>query len=129
MASREPFSRHRGRGDERSDPDALARAADFAAAEYGWEPGYLTNGVTDEQLVLLFDAAQDRIEQLATAEFERLVEAVRIGTVFAHDAKQYTSWRSRRAGTVRASPGLAGAALERTIGALALSHPDLVARI
>jgi len=126
VASSEPFSRHGGR-DERPDPLGLARAADFAAHEYGWRPDYLTNVVTDEQLVFFFDAAQDRLERHATSEFERLVEAVRVGTVFAHDKKQYGRWRSRRASTGR-SRKLVGAELEAAVMRVASLFPGNVIR-
>lgn len=125
MASSEPFSRHGG-GDERPDPLALARAADFAAHEYGWRPDYLTNVITDEQLVFFFDAAQDRLERHATSEFERLVQAVRIGTVFAHDAKQYRRWRSRQQSRTRPGRKLVGAELEAAVMRVAQMFPGHV---
>jgi len=54
-----------------------------------------------------------------------MVEAVRIGTIVAHDAKAYGHWQShQRKG--QSSVGLAGASLERTILSLAHAHPDLV---
>lgn len=129
MACRPPFSRH-GRPDERREPDpnALAHAADFAAATYGWPPDFLEAGLTDEQLLFYFDAAQDRLERLATTEFEGAIEAVRVGTVFAHDVKQYTRWRNRRKAATGRSRGMVGAELEAAVGRLASLFPKNVIR-
>ena len=127
MASREPFSRHRRGDDERPEPDAGARAAEFAASAYGWQPGYLEHEVTDEQLVLYFDAASDRLERDAHTDFERIVEAVRIGTIFAYDNRQHSRWRSRnKANTARRSHSLSGAALEAAVMQVAQLFPDNV---
>ena len=129
MASREPFSRHRRGDDERPEPDAGARAAEFAASAYGWQPGYLEHEVTDEQLVLYFDAASDRLERDAHTDFERIVEAVRIGTIFAHDRKQYSRWRSRRqAIAAQGGRSLTGAALEAAVMQVAQLFPANVIR-
>lgn len=125
MESSEPFSRHR-RPDERPDEHGLARAAEFAAHEYGWRPDYLAGAVTDEQLVWYFDAAHDRLEQHATAEYERAVEAVRVGTIFAHDAKQYTSWRNRTRSAAGRGRGLVGAELEAAVMRIASVFPGNV---
>lgn len=43
------------------------------------------------------DAAQDRLTAESRARFDAAVEAVRVGTIVAHDAKQYTRWRSEAA--------------------------------
>jgi hypothetical protein len=80
--------------------------------------------LTDEQLVAYLDAAQDRMEHRARSEFDALVEAVRVGTIFAHDAKQYRKWQSRSARNGRR--GLTGHALEQAIHALAGAHPEYV---
>ena len=61
-----------------------------------------------------------------------MVEAVRVGTVIASDRKALSKWqqiRARRDAAPGTSTGLTGADLERTIGALAITHPDLVARV
>jgi hypothetical protein len=60
--------------------------------------------VTDEQLVLYLDAAQDRIREDARARSAELVEAVKAGTVFAHDQKQYGKWRAAVDRESRARP-------------------------
>lgn len=125
MASREPFSRNRG-GGERPDTDALARAADFAASTYGWGPDVLERGLTDEQLVWYFEAAQERLERSTVAEFERLVEAVRIGTVFAHDSRQHSRWRSRAAAKGKHVKSLSGAELEAAVMRVAAMFPGNV---
>lgn len=120
MACRAPFSRQRERG---SKPDrwTLIRAAEFAAAEYGWAPGYIESGLTDEQLVAYLDASSERRAAAADGEFTTTVEAFRAGTIFGSDQRQYTRWRrdaDRRSG--RQSPGT-------TIEQLARDFPDHVA--
>ena len=128
MASREPFSRHPRRGDRAGDGWDLARAADFAAATYGWGRDELDR-LTDEQLVAYFDAAQERLDIAFRVEFERLVEAVRVGTIFAHDARQYTRWRSRgEARPARRERSLTGAALEAAVMRVAAIFPQNVVR-
>ena len=72
------------------------------------------------------DAAVDRLSTEREARFDGWVEAVRIGTIFAHDGKAHQRWVSRRKRD-EASTGLVGASLERTILGLAAAHPDLVA--
>ena len=86
--------------------------------------------MTDEQLVAYVDAAEDRITDMATAEFDAMVSATRAGTIFAHDQRAWTRWQSRRqarqatrGGTVR---GLTGAALERAVRGLASRNPEYV---
>ena len=126
MASREPFSRHRRRDGGGPEPDALAHAADFAAHEYGWRPEYIEHELTDEQLVWYFDAAQDRLERTAVTEFERLVEAVRLGTIFAHDNRQHSRWRSRNAAKPNRGRSLSGAELEAAVMRVANMFPGNV---
>lgn len=94
MASRAPFSRQRDREAGRRDAWGLARAAEFAAATYGWSPDYIESRLTDEQLVAALDAAQERISDEARARFTEATEAARIGAIFAQDAKQYSRWRA-----------------------------------
>lgn len=84
--------------------------------------------MTDEQLVLYFDAAQDRLERTTEAEFDRAVEAVRIGTVFAHDAREYTRWRNRRRAASGKTRGLVGAELEAAVMRIAKLFPNQVIR-
>ena len=125
MASREPFSRHpRQRDAGGGDGWDLARAAEFVADAFGWGPDYIDGVLTDEQLVAYLDAAQERIDDRRSGEFDALVEAVRVGTIFAHDAKQYGRWRSRSRN--RRKPGLTGQALEQAIRSLAGAHPEYV---
>lgn len=100
MASRPPFSRQRDRNGK-PDQWAIVRAAEFVAETYRWGPDYLDTVLTDEQLVAYLDAAQTRLEGASRDRFVELVEANRIGAVFAHDAKQYARWRGdadRRSG-------------------------------
>jgi hypothetical protein len=72
------------------------------------------------------DAAVDRLDRERTARHESWIEAVRVGTIFAHDGKAHLRWVQSRGRTTQGI-GLAGAALERTILGLAATHPDLVA--
>lgn len=50
--------------------------------------------MTDEQLVAALDAAQERVADESRVRFIEATEAARIGTIFAHDAKQYDRWRT-----------------------------------
>lgn len=93
MASRKPFSRHRGRAP--ADPErALLAAYEFAASEYRWLPTDIEDGLTDEILVAYFDAAIDRRRSASDVRFREMVEAVRIGTLVARDPKLYSRWRA-----------------------------------
>jgi len=82
------------------------------------------------------DAAVERIQEAGQREFHDAVEAARIGYVTATDRKALAHWRamqSRLAATATAAlagpggHGLAGEALERTLRAMAVSNPDIVA--
>jgi hypothetical protein len=109
VAGRAPFSRQRDRGGEH-DQWSIARAADFAAEAYGWGPDYLDASLTDEQLVAYLDAAQERLTEAARHRFTDAVEAVRVGTILAHDAKQFGRWQAdvaRQAGHPGAGKDLA----------------------
>lgn len=57
-------------------------------------------------------------------EWEGMVEAVRVGTVFAHDAKQYGKWRARK--PRRLGSPLSDAALEAAIRRVGDMFPDHV---
>jgi hypothetical protein len=81
--------------------------------------------LTDEQLVALFDAAADRRQARVQADFEAQVEAVRIGTIIAHDRKAHMKWQHRKRADAR-SHGLTGMDLERAIGHLAVANPEYV---
>jgi hypothetical protein len=60
--------------------------------------------------------------------FDEQVQAVRIGTVTAYDAKAARRWEQQiRSHGRPKKPGLSGAALHRTIMRLARARPDIVA--
>ena len=123
MASREPFTRHRG-GD--GGDVAYLGAYEYASATYGFRtPQELEEALTDELFVAYLDAAADRI----TADFTARVEAARLGAVFASNAKAHEKWRRqahRAPGTHR--KGLTGAALESAVMNVARMFPDNVIR-
>ena len=127
MASRKPFSRQRVERGQTPDEWEFARAAEFAADAYGWGPDYLER-LTSEQLVLYLDAAQDRLTHDIDARFSEAVEAVRVGTIIAQDAKAYRRWRSRRpaGSSTSRGGGLKGMALERAIAGFAARNPEYV---
>jgi hypothetical protein len=56
-------------------------------------------------------------------KFDEMVEATRIGTVIASDARAYARWRTRTGGPVRAATG---ADLERMLKGLAAAYPENV---
>lgn len=71
------------------------------------------------------DSAQERTDARLAGEFDTLVEAVRVGTIFAHDNKQHEKW-TRRKPTSRQSRSLTGAALEAAVMGIASMFPDNV---
>jgi hypothetical protein len=81
--------------------------------------------LTDEQLVALFDAAYERRSARVQSDFDAMVEAVRVGTIIAHDAKAARKWQTRKRSAVR-SRGLTGMDLERAVAHLAISNPEYV---
>jgi hypothetical protein len=73
--------------------------------------------------VLYLDEAADRLGNHAQRAFDDRVEAVRAGTIFAHNGKAHAAWvRKRKRGPL----GLTGAALEQVVRALAMTHPEYV---
>ena len=79
-------------------------------------------------MVAYFDSAHDRLDSERRGRFVDSVEAVRVGTVAAHDQKAADRWVASRdgiAGQPARGRGLSGAALERAMMQLAASKPDL----
>lgn len=117
-----PVSRHKGKVlDDRTPGERLAAAYERAAAEWGIAPMALEVEMTDEQLVLLMDAAVDR----RRSAFEDAVEASRMGALFAKGksgAKAYEKWARK----MKRKASLTGQALEHAVGAFAFSHPEYV---
>jgi len=65
--------------------------------------------LTDEQLASYLDSAATRIRQKRQVDFEDAIEAVRAGTIVAHDAKAYNRWKTdvtRRSGGADTRQGL-----------------------
>jgi len=94
-------------------------------AEWGYDHRRLETELTDELFVLYLDAAHDRLADAGDAA----IEAVRIGTIFAHDARAYRSWRGRAARmNARRTAPLSDAALEAQLMALAAVFPKNVTR-
>jgi hypothetical protein len=122
----QPFSRRARR--ERDEPDewAISGVYDFIAREFGWGRDYVDGVLSDEQLVAYLDAATERIESQQEAEWATAVESVRVGTIFAHDGKQYSRWRTRTTNRSKGSRGLTGAALERAVMRIADMFPGQV---
>lgn len=128
MVGAAPFSRHAGRGvDRAADGWDYSRAVESVAHAYGWGPDYVDAVLTDEQLIAYLDAHQERIQARAQADFDGWVEAVRVGTIFAHDNKQYGRWRAKARPSQR-SRGLTGEALEAAVGRIAQMFPQNVVR-
>jgi hypothetical protein len=68
------------------------------------------------------------MERTARADFDNEVEAVRLGTIFAHDRKAFGRWHRRRESKVR-RPSLSPAALEQAVMRIAQMFPDNVQRV
>jgi hypothetical protein len=49
-----------------------------------------------------------------------------LGTIFAHDAKQFARWRNRSTRKAHREPGLTGLALEAAVRRVASLFPDNV---
>lgn len=60
------------------------------------------------------------------AEFDLWVEAVRLGTIFAHDNKQHDKWRANKGRRHKPSRGLTGEALEAAVMGIARMFPGNV---
>jgi hypothetical protein len=128
VVSTPPSGRH-ARGGERADDGwDLARALEIVAAGYGWGPDYVDYTLTDEQLIAYLDAYQDRVTARRDSEFTGWVEAVRIGTIFAHDARQHRAWRAKGPRSAGRQRGLTGAALEAAVARVAEMFPANVVR-
>lgn len=71
----------------------------------------------------------------AERSFHDQVEAVRLGTITAHDKAALSRWRSLQArlshmaapASAEGGRGLTGAALERALHAMSITNPDIVA--
>lgn len=74
------------------------------------------------------DAAQDRVTARSSVDFDTMVESVRVGTVFAHDASAYARWRSKHRPGRKRERGLTGAALEDAVMRVAGMFPGNVVR-
>jgi hypothetical protein len=99
------------------------------ASTYGWTVARIRAELTDEQLVLVYlEPAQRRLERSAQAAFDNDIEAIRLGTIFAHDRKAFSRWHSRRNAKTR-RPSLSGAALEQAVMRIAQVFPDNVQRV
>jgi len=83
--------------------------------------------LSDEQLLAYLDAAGDRRTRTARDGFESRVEAARLGTVFASNAKAYGSWRRKQdRQSPERQPVLVGAALESAVMNIARQFPGHV---
>lgn len=98
------------------------------AATYHWPARHIERELTDELLILYLDEEVDRVRDRAQADFDRTVEAVRVGTIFAHDGKQHARWvNSRR--VLHRGAGLTGDALEAAVRGIAAMFPGNVERV
>jgi hypothetical protein len=78
-------------------------------------------------LLAYLEAGEERI----SGEHRRAVDAVRLGTIFAYDRRQWQRWLAAwriRPGAIAGSTGrgLVGSELEEVIGAMAVTNPDIV---
>jgi hypothetical protein len=74
--------------------------------------------------MLYLEAAGKRVAQRASARFSEHVEAIRAGTIFARDSRQYQRWAARQ--KQRATKSLTGAALEAAIARIGDQFPGHV---
>ncbi len=99
------------------------------ASQYGWTPDYIERCLTDEQLFGILDAATDRLSDRSRHEFESMVEAVRVGTITAHDRKAFSQWQHALASRRPKGRVLTDDALESAIRGIAAMFPDNVDRV
>jgi hypothetical protein len=129
-----PFARHgaRGRtGATETEPEGSPLTAyEWISATYPGlsSPSRIEDELTDEQLLGYLDAAQDRIAAAAEGKFNSMVEAVRVGTVFAHNKREYQRWARGQSQPKRGS-GLTGQALEAAVNRIGSMFPDNVIRV
>lgn len=62
----------------------------------------------------------------ASTDFDQMVEAVRVGSIFAHDQKAYDRWQRRPKARSKPQRGLTGHALEAAVMRIANQFPDNV---
>lgn len=93
------------------------------AAEYGWTVRRIRSELTDELLLLYVDALVDRVEQDHEDRFDALVNATRLGVVFAHEPKHFATWNRRRKRQRGQAVGLTGAALEAAVSSWQMTMP------
>lgn len=96
----------------------------------------MLDALTDEQVWAYFDAAHDRLAAAINREFVEAAEAVRIGTLAAHDRQAANRWSTLRRTLTQAAAvatgapargaGLTGADLERAVSAMLITNPDIV---
>lgn len=98
------------------------------ASTYHWSARHIEHELTDELLVLYLDEETDRVRDRAQADFDRTVEAVRVGTIFAHDGRQYARWLAGKPAAKRGR-GLTGDALEAAVMGIAAMFPENVERV
>jgi hypothetical protein len=95
------------------------------AATFGWTARYIERELTDELLVMYLDEEVDRLRNRTQADFDSLVEAVRAGTIFAHNKKAHDKYIASSAAKQK-RPSLTGAALEAAVMNIAKMFPDNV---
>lgn len=72
---------------------------------------------------MYFDEASERRQ----SDHEARIEAVRVGTIFAHDRKAHTKWQNAKRSKSR-KRGLVGDALEAAVMGIAQMFPQNVIR-
>jgi len=72
-------------------------------------------------------AAQTRVDREDDEAYDRMVEATRLGVVYAYNPKRYAAWRRRQnAQNPRRRRSLSPAALESAVANIARLFPDNV---
>lgn len=64
----------------------------------------------------------------ASDEFDAMVEAVRVGSIFSRDQKAYDRWRRRQRRDRQPRAALSAIELERAVMGIAAMFPDNVIR-
>lgn len=95
------------------------------AQAFGWSARHIERELTDELLVMYLDEETDRLTADVRVRFDSMVEAVRAGTIFAHDGRQHQRWVRSRQPKGRA---LSGDALEAAVMRIAQMFPGNVIR-
>ncbi len=78
---------------------------------------------------MYLDAQVDRVEEQSEADFDSMVEAVRVGSIIARDRKAHDKWNRRNSRRLTKRGPMADAELEAAILRIGEMFPGSVSRV